>query len=337
MNIAEKLTDTLTYGAGLDKQVDLPTDGVITRIDLECSVTLDGSAASNLSVLGLWRIMQNLKVEGGGGKVYFGMSGTQMGMLLHYLNLVDFPGTTWREIVATTQAIRWRLHFGSQPRDVYGRDNPFDLSCAIPAQSETNLKLTWGCSASDDVVDATRTISSATMYVTTYRVLGVPSVGLMVPISSSESCDPSATKSDLSYQRDIPSGSYVRRIAILAIDATAGSSAGPLLKDDQMTEVGIYLVPENSWLMKVRAKTIELSNPLLDGMQVVNTPNTQSPFNSTGGLYLIDLRQFGQSRLYGLDATNRGSKDTKLAMTIGAYSSAETEHVFYDMVRPFGK
>lgn len=341
MNICKKITDTLTYSAGNDVQIDLPTDGMITRIEAELYLTASGAAAAALSTVGLWRAIQNLKIQGGGGKSYFGMTGTQMGILLHYLNLVDFPGTCWREIVATSQYVAWRLHFGSRPRDIWGRDNPFDLTAAIPAVDETNLKFTWTCCASDDTIDDTLTVSSGTMRVTVYEVLPPgrgqypPNWTRMIPVSSSESYDPGATKSDLSGERDVPTGNYVRRIAIMALDATAGSSNGPLLKDDQMTEVGLKLVKENRRLIEVRAKQLELQNPILDGMQVIDTPNTMSPHNPTGGLYLLDLRQYDHAD-YGLDCTRMTTGDVKLGMTIGAYSSAEKEHIWYDQIQRYG-
>ena len=334
MNIVKKLTDTLTYSAGNDVQIDLPNEGIITQVDWELYLTLDAGAASTMSVLGLWRAIQNMKIEGGGGKSYFSMTGTQMGMLMHHLNVLDYPGKCWRDIVATSQYIAGRIHFGSRLHDVYGRENPFDLTAGIPAQDETNLKFTWTCAASDNTVDATRTISSGTMRVQVSEVLGQPTAGLMIPISSSESYDPGATKSDLSGQRDIPTGSYVRRIAIMAIDATAGTSSGPLLLDTLVTEAGILLPKENRRLIEVRAKQLELQNPLWDGMQVANTPNTQSPHNTTGGMYVVDLRQFDHPD-YGLDARRMNTGDLKLGLTIGTYASSSKAIMWYDQVQMY--
>jgi len=342
LNITQKLVETLTYSEGVDVQADLPLDGLITRIDVELYLTLSGSGAAALSVAGLWRAIQSLKIEGGGGKSYFGMAGTQMGILLHHLNQLEFPGKTWRDIVATSQYFQWRLHFGSRPRDVFGRDDPFDLTCAIPARDETNLKFIWTCAASDDSVDDTLTISSGTMRLTVHKVVmsdaewaATKARGFFVPVSSSESYDPGATKSDLQAERDIPTGNFVRRVAIMALDATAGSSNGPLLKDDQMTEVGIKHVPENRWIIQTRAKAIELQNPLLDGMQVVDTPNTMSPHNTTGGLYVLDLRPYAPHPDYGVDGRGLKTGDLKLGMTIGAYSAAEKEHIWYDQVQQY--
>ena len=333
MNITKKLVETLTWAASSDQQVELPNEGLITRIDLELYTTMSGAVSGDMLTVGLWRMIENLKVEGGGGKAYFGLTGIDMGILLHYLNLRDFPGVTWHDIVATSQYSLWRLHFGSRPRDIWGRDNPFDLTAAIPAQDETNLRLTWTTCGATDTVAPTATVSSATMRVTVHEVLGLPTTGLMVPVSSSESYDPGATKSDLSGERDVPTGSWVRRIAIMALDATAAASDGPLLKDDQMTEVGVKLVKENRRLIEVRAKTLELGNPKWDGMGVANTPNTQDPF-SIPGLYCLDLRQYDHPD-YGLDARGFNTGDIKLGMTIGAYGSAEKEHIWYDQVQSY--
>lgn len=331
MNITKKLVDTLTWAASSDVQVDLPTEGLITEIDIECSITGSGALNAALSVEGLWRVIQSLKIEGGGGKVYYGLAGTQMGLLLHYLNLLDYPGSTWRDIVATTQNIGWRIHFGSRPRDIFGRKNPFDLSVAIPAFAETNLKFIWTTTAATAINDNT-TISSGTMRLTVHEVLGGEKAwSKMIPVSSSESYDPGATKSDFQAQRDVPTGNFVRRIAIMALDATAYTSVGPLLKNDQMTEVGILLNKENRWLIQAREQALRLGGPVLDGGNTSDTPNTMEPY-IMDGRYVLDLRQYDNPD-YGLNTKGLQTGDVKLGMTIGAYASAEKEHIWYDQVQ----
>ena len=337
MNTQKKLVETMTWAASTDQQVELPTAGLITEIDLELSLTLSGAAAAALSAMGLWRAIQGLRIEGGSGRQYYSMNaGIQMGILMHFLNMVDFPGRTWREIVATTQTIQWKLHFGSRPFDMFGRHNPSDLTAAIPGYAETKPKLIWTPTA-NTALDDTITISSGTMRVFVTEVLDGfaewERLGRMMPVSSSEGVDPGATKDNLSFQRDIPTGKHVRRIGIMALDATAYTSNGPLLKDDQLTEVGIFDSKRNSWLITARQQALALQNPLLDGMQVVDTPNTISPFNP-GGLWVVDLRKFGNPD-WGLNTVGAAQGDWKLGMTIGSYASAEKEHIFYDMLERF--
>lgn len=334
MNNSKLLADTITWAASSDKQVDLPTEGLITRIDLEAYITGSGAMAAAMATFGLYRAIQNLRIQGGGGKDYFNMSGVQMGVLLHYLNLLDFPAVPQKELVATTQSIGWTIHFGSKPRDQWGRDNPHDLSAAIPADEESNLKLTWGTTASN-ALDDTVTLSSATMYVTVHQVLAPKDVmaalkaGIKVPISSSESYDPGATKSNLSGKRQIPTGGYVRRIAIAAQNDTAVGSNGPLFVGDQLTNVGVKLERDNSWIIDgIRTKQLQLKNPAFHGMEVVDTPNTKSPW-APAGFYCLDLRNYGD-RDFGIDARRFGANDLTLGMTIGSYATGEVEQIWYD-------
>ena len=346
MNITKPLNNSLTWAASSRVSERLPKDLIITEIELQVYLTASGAAAAALDVMGLWRLIQGLEIVGGSGRQYFSNTGSIRGVLMHYLNMVDHPGTTWRDIVATSQYFKFRLHFGSRPRDVWGRHNPYDLTVAIPAHKESSLDIVWVTGAADDTIDDILTVSSGSMKVLIHGVtadaLGEAAwiaKGAMVPISSSESYDPGATKSNYSGQRDIPTGNFVRRIAIMAIDATAGSSNGPILVADQMTQVGVFLGRENRWIYQNDAKNIELSNPIMDGMQVVDTPNTLSPHNTTGGLYQIDLRGFDHPD-FGLDARSYpghpiSTSDIKLGMTIGAYASGETEQIWYDQVQQY--
>lgn len=343
MNISQKLVETLTWAASTDKQVDLPNDAFITEIDLELSLTMSGSGAAALATHGLWRAIQSLKIAGGSGKDYFSMSGVQMGVMLHYLNLVDFPTIrTWREIMATTQIVSWKLHFGSRPYDIWGRRNPFDITAALPAMDESNLKLTWSCTPAN-ALDDTITISSGTMRVTVHKVQPANRVKelaikqtLMVPVSSCEAYDPGATKSNLSGQRFVPTGNFLKRIAIAAQNDAAVGSNGPLFVADQVTEVGIKLAKANTWLIDaVRTAQLQLNNPKFDGMEVVDTPNTQSPW-APAGLYNLDLRRYDKEDL-GLDTRGLGSNDVILGMTIGAYSSGEVEQIFYEQYEPYNR
>lgn len=339
MNNTKKLVNTLTWAASSDVQVDLPTDGIITRIDLECYITMSGAASANIATWALFRAIQSLKIQGGGGRDYFNMSGVQMGMLMHYMNALDFPGVPFYDIVATSQYAGWTLHFGSRPRDQYGRDNPFDLTAGIPADDETNLKLTWTTAAANSM-DDTLTISSAVMRVTVHQVLAPKGTmealknQLYVPISSSESCDPGATKSALSYQRNVPTGGYLRRILVMAQDDTAVGSFGPLVVDGQVSEFGLKLEKENRWIIDgIRAKAIQLANPAMGGMSVVDTPNTNSPW-APAGFYNLDLRKYGD-RDFGIPTTGLDPGDIKLAMTIAAYATGEVEQVWYDTLIPY--
>lgn len=335
MNLTKRIVDTMTWNASSDLTLDLPTEGLITRIDLECYITMSGGVSGALASLGLWRFIQSLRIQGGGGKDYFSMSGVQMGTMLHYLNLLDFPGSTWKDLVATSQYIAFRLHFGSKPRDIYGRDNPFDLSVAIPAFAEKDLKLIWTTTAAADTIDGVVDISSGTIRATVHLVQGGEAVWpKMIPTSVSTSVDPGATKTDLSLVENVPIGAYVRRIVVMAHDDTAVGSNGPLVVGDQIDELGLKLVKDNRRLIHIRTRTMEVcGSPWFDGGIIVDTPNTLDAF-SQPGLHTLDLRQYGD-RDYGLDARGMNTGDLELAMTIGTYASGDIVRVWYDQVQPW--
>ncbi len=335
MNLTKPVVQTLTYSASTDQEIDLPTEGIITRVDLEMSITGSGGMAGAASVQALWRVLNTLKIQGGSGITYFSMGLVQSGIMLHYINLLDFPSTTWREIVATTQAVGYRLHFGSRPRDEYGRDNPFDLTAGIPAEDENNLKLIWGCPA-NTVMDDTITISAATMKATVHYVLGANKARLMVPRSTSEQYNPTTTQSDLGGERNIPTGGSVRRIVIMCLDHQTKTAGGPLLKDDQVTEMGVLLTKNNQRVIVTRTKAAELVQPWFDGMATVDTPNTAEPW-TVPGLFSLDLRQVADHD-YGIDTVRDKLQtgDIVLGLTIGAYTSGDLENIWYDVLVPYG-
>lgn len=352
MNTVATKVNTLAWAASSNQTMQLSNSGFITQLDLLCSVTLSATAAADLATFGLWRFVQNLTVQGGSGKVYFSMSGVQMGVLLHALNLYDYPGKTFREIVGTTQKFLFRMHFGTRPRDSYGRENPYDLTSAIPAMDETTVNLIWGTTG-DDVMDDTITISSGTMEVIEYRALpvnpaqessvkylknaaGNPVASkLMIPVSSSESYDPGATKSNNSGVRYVPSGNWVKRIGIAAQDDTAVGSFGPLFVSDQLTYLALKYNKANVPIVdNLDVAALQLSESKFDGMEVVDTPNVQSPW-APAGLYVLDLRQVGDSPDFGIDARTYGSNDLQLGLTIGSYAAGEVEQIFYEQYQPY--
>ncbi len=344
MNMRNGITTALTYSAGNDVDKSLSNSGFLTAIDLEAYVTMSGSE-TQLSTFAKWRIIQSLKIQGSSGTVYYNPAGTQMGVAMHLLNLRDHPGKTWRELDAAASSFKWRIQFSPRKRDIWGRENPYDLLAAIPAMDETELKLIWSCPANTALNNDT-TISSAYMYVTEYRVLPVDKAHelaiksrLMVPVSTSEGYDPGASKTNLSGERFLPTGKFLKRVSILATDATAYTSHGPLFNTDQVTAIGLYLAKENKWIINnVRAKNFALGVPFNDGYDVIDTPNTMSPWTSPG-FYVLDLgdhggdSEFGSGKDYGLDTRGMGSQDVKLGMTID-YASGEKEQIFCEMFEP---
>lgn len=338
---------TLTYSASTVQNADVPRDGVITRIDLEVQVTPSATLVSANLPMGIWHIIDTLRLVGGGGKQYVGMgSGELLGRMIHGLNQYDFPAIPFvgaRDIAApntTFVPVVFRLHFGSRPHDNYGRDNPFDLSAFVPAHRESSLKMEWGCPA-NSVVDGTVTVSSATMKMTVYQILGTnqeildemvrqgldPSMPLS-PVSSVESYAHTGTISDLGKQFDVPMGNFLRRIAIMAEDATSV----PLLAMDEITRVGLILPQSGERIVDVDFSSLVTGQMPGGAMLLADEGGTTDTYlQSQKGIGIIDLRQHGW-RDHGMDTRALKNGDVKLGVTINTYSSGDKSYVHYDQL-----
>lgn len=336
-NVTKKLVDTLTWAASSDVQVDLPVEGAITRITIDYNLTVTGCLAADTNTeFPQWKPIQNLKIEGGGGRQYVGAVGEQMGRILHFLNLHDFPGKSFNWAMATNTIYgSIVLHMGSRPRDLYGRDNPFDTTAIIPARDESNLKLTWTTTQAADVCDTAIDISAGTMVVTVHEVLGLPNMDGMIPISSTEVYAHTANYSDLSLQRDVPTGSFLRRIAILSQDATAIGSGGPLLAADEIGKVGLILPKESRRLVEVdwEAFTQEMGIARVPAMTAAGA--VTKPIDlANAGFGILDLRKYANQD-YGLDLRNYATGDVKLGLTIENYASGDDTILYYDTIQPY--
>lgn len=335
---AKTLVETATWGASADKQIELPNSGAITRLIIHTEFTVTAClAADTNATLAQWRPIQSLKIEGGGGKAYVGLVGDQMGRILHLLNVLDFPGKAFNRGMGTNTIFAdYILHFGSRPRDLYGRDNPYDLTAFIPAVDETNLKLTWTTTQAADVCDTAVDITAGTMTVSVFEVLGLPSMRGMVPVSSTEWYAHTANKSDLSAQFDIPTGAFLRRIVMLSQDDTAIGSGGALQASDQLTKAGLLLPKENRRLIELSYDALTC----LHGIDMIPAMTAAGavtkPIDARQeGFMVMDLRQIGHKD-YGLDLRAYQTGDVKLGLTIAAYAAGDDTLIWYDTLQPYG-
>jgi len=336
--VKKTLVDTASWAASSDKQIDLPNEGAITRIVINLALTVTGCLAADTNcALHPWRPIQNLKIQGGGGRSYFGMSGEMMGRMLHFMNALDFPGKKFERGMATnTVYASFFMHFGSRPRDIYGRDNPFDLTAFIPAKDETNLKLTWTTTQAADVCDSAVDISAATMGVTVCEVLDLPTMRGMIPISSTEAYAHTANKSDLSAQFDVPTGGFLRRICMISQDDTAITSCGPLMAADEIAKVGLLLPKENRRLVEVDYDHLVALNSFAGEQLTTAAGAVTKPIESRQeGFMVLDLREHGHKD-YGLDLRAYQTGDVKLGLTIQNYAAGDDTLIFYDTIQPYG-
>ena len=343
------ITDYITYSASTIQQTDLPRDGVITRIDCEVQLTPSATLVGANLPMGIWHMIDTLRVVGSGGVQYVGMgSGELLGRILHQVNLLDFPGHSFagpRNITApntTYVPIVFRLHFGSRPRTIFDHDNPFDLSAFIPAHRDSSLKIEWGCPA-NSVVDGTVTVTSAIMKLTVYQVTGTEAeikeemarqgcdpTAPMYPLSSTESYSHTGTLSDLSKQFDVPCGNFLRRIGIMVEDATTV----PVLASDEITRVGL-LLPQTGERLVDRDFSSLLTGENPDGVMLLADEggSVDTYRQAQTGIAILDLRPHSKDIERGLDLSSFKTGDVKLGVTIATYASGDKSYYWYDMLK----
>ena len=323
----KNVVDTSTWAASSDLAgVNLPREGLITEIKVRFAVTASG-AMSAVQPGGLWRAIQNLKIEGDGGFGFLGLSGEETGRILAFWNLLDFgvPLITLQD--GTGESITWVFHPGSNPKD------PFDLSAAIPARALSTLQAKITTTA-NTVLDDSQTISSGTYYYEVSHVLEAPvPAGLMVPRGSTLTYSHDAAHSDYSKEIDVPAGAFLRRIFIVSQDE---ATPKPLQAEDEISGVKLRVAKTNVTILQqlwqeLKASSGAYSNYIGAPFQVADT--ITGHLNLLNGYACIDLRKYFDP-VYGLDLRNAQTGDVKLGLTIANYTSGDDTLLYFDQLGP---
>lgn len=357
-----KITDTQSNNgvwaadnAGISTALD--RKGVMTEIRATVEVTPSatlGTADAGLD--GLWRVIQNLRVEGGAGTYFTLPPGDTCpgGILLHYLNQRDGFGLGHSDgvIVAPSRTytpISFVLHAGARPKDMYGRPNPHDLTAFIPASIEGQLNAVWVTSG-NDVMEDTVTITSAVMRFTLSQVLGSeaeiraemaaqgvilpPGEGAMKPAWTAEDFIHAATGSDYSIDRNLPTGGYMKRVMLVAINdtATRGVRAG-----DEVTGMAIKLGKDNTTLYRAFADQMMLELPGGSNLTAtISTTPAEFGNHVPKGVLGIDIRgrlneaQDPWTKDYGLRMKGLSAGDVVLGLTLTTYTANDHSGILYE-------
>ena len=248
------------------------------------------------------------------------------------------------------------LHAGVRPRDMYGRDNPHDLSSFVPAQViGGNVNAVW-TTAGSDVMDDAVTITSAVMRFTVHQVNGdhgdlmaemqsqgvvlPPGATGMVPAWEAVVNAHTATATAYSSEIDVPVGKWLARILYACQDATADRS---LRASDEVTGVALKYPKDTKTPFQVfldylaghaEYGTHETANS--GAAESGGTEKMGADFNGVApkGLWGIDLRSFGEgplSREYGYDLTGFNNGDWKLGRTITTYAAGDDSLILYEL------
>ena len=360
--VEESQVDTGAWAASsAGISTDILRNGPITEIRVTVETTPSATLAGANAPDGIFRVIQNLSIVGG-SQTYFTLpSKTEPvgGLLLHEMNMYDgaSPGHSLASITApdhTYVPINFIFHAGVRPRDKYGKPNPFDASGFIPATQENRLRAIWVTGA-NTVMDDTVTISSATMRFTLETLLGseaeieqemveqevkLPAgTRAMVPQWSAEMFSHTATGSDYSIERNVPTGGFLRRIVIVQQDnTTTGGRA--LRAADQVTGVAVKLGKDGTILMRANMDQGLSNLPPASALMDADA----DPLGALAvpyGVFVLDLARHVGSRAiggreYGLNMMGReiGVGDIKLGFTITTYTSGDQSAILYERLVP---
>ena len=356
--IALTQTATGTWAASSVIRTSLEREGVITRIEANMEITPSATIAGAVQTQGLYRVAQNLRILAGGHTFMELPSTGESGhgsTLLHYVNNEDFggmPGFPDQQTISapdrTFHPVTFVLHCGSRPR-LNGLDNPFDLSGCIPAFKVQDLIAEW-TTGLNSVMDDTVTISSGVVRYTIYFVVGtheeiaaemvrqqvhlpqeLRGATAMIPAWVGEVFGLDTTYTDFSYNRNIPTSRYMKRISILSQDAT-GTRA--LLANDEVTGVKVSVKLQD--VLKVFGQSLS-SKMKKANFTVADDAVELGAGGHAKGILIADLRPFGHPD-YGLnfltgEAAQVGAP--KLGLTVTTNASGDDALFLYEGYVPY--
>jgi len=345
--VIKRITTSSTWAASTDMTpVDLPREGLVTEITIRCNITatLTATALDDF----FRRVLQNIKIEGDGGKAFLGMSGVQMSRHLNLWNevVMGMPGVHSNgggialaavDVGSTAFTLVLKFHPGSNPRD------PFDLTAAIPARALATFQALLTTTAAA-VTDAAGNITAGTFNYEVNQVMGLPvRPGLMVPQGSTLSYAHTANYSDNGYDIDIPAGAFLRSIIMLIQDDTA---TVPRRKDDEVTGIRIkkpksgdfllnQIIYEAKQTMMARFGCRGIAGDVgpIGAIATIRPAPTAALDIVPAGFLVIDLRPFGNP-LYGLDLRGYQTGDFKLGLTIENYAAGDDTIIYWDQLNP---
>lgn len=348
--ITKRIIQSSTWGASSDlTPVDLPKEGIITEVVIRANITATLTAAAYDD----WfrRVIQNIRIQGDGGKSYLGMGGEQMSTILSLWNNIrdGYPtihsngagiALAAPDVGSATFVSVFKFHPGNNSQD------RFDLSAGIPAMDLSTLQVLLSTTAAA-VTDAAGAITAGTFnYEISEVILNADEKRqfgmIMVPMGSTLTYTHTATYSDFGYNIDVPTGAYLRSILMRCLDDTA---TVPRRKDDEVTAVKLWLPKTNQIILE--QNIYELKQSMMSRFRCPGVAGDVGPIGAIAtirpapeslqnmvpaGFAIIDLREFGTA--YGLDLRNYQTGDVKLGLTIGSYAAGDDTTFYWDQLVP---
>lgn len=265
----------IPFEANTPKELDLPTDGFITHIDLKMklNVTTDATSGGTPNEDALARILKRVEVYSGEKWFY----ACRDGRFIKYNNFYEY-GDVSEDALPTAAGVTqdvlalYRIHLGLEYSD------NFDPTVVIPAEELNDLKMSvlWGA-ASD--LGSGYTINSGEIEVILYRLLlesgekpeDIFIEGYVEPRSNVIDAPIDDVVSDLGFQKNLPIGNVIRRIWLLIVDSNDNKS------NTDVTEVGVKDENRNVWITRNSLDALRYTDKLqyrlkslVDGFTVID-------------------------------------------------------------------
>lgn len=301
--------------------IALDRDLLITNVSLLANMVTNALAATAYMDAPK-RVLQTLSLVGD-GKNFLSLTGgtMQLGVLLALLNQYDTQAANLGVPVpfgATAIQQFYQFHPGRNPKD------KFDMSAYIPARALSQLVARIGTPAAAVTDSGAGSIASGTYTFEIDGVQGVPiSPGSFYPAPYVQAYPHTALMPNFSQKFDVPTGGYVRRVAILAVDNTAVS---PLRADAQVTGVQLELPKDSKNQITKSFLHLKYDNAVRYGVvgdvepTVLGAVNVgaayQGNMNTPNGFAILDLRDYFDPVL-GMNMVGAQQGDAKLDLTIG--------------------
>lgn len=352
-------TKTLTWAASNAAiSQDIDQVGQITQIDVTVEITPSATLGGANQPDGLWRPIKNLAIKGS-SHTYIQLPVDDAcggGILLHYLNMYDFPSRVFHYTGSVTAPLGRAytpltsiIHCGTRPT-WNGKENKFDLSAFIPAYAESQLAIEWA-TGPNSVMDDTVTISSATMRVTLHYVTGRDAeiraemaaqgvLAAMCPAWMGQVDAHDAAYTDYQDEINIPTGAYLARIADLEQDATATRA---IRAADEASGFAVKLNNDET-LFKVYADAVGQRTAMRGTNMVADDAAPQFQGEAPVGIYILDLKDHGTTvgehgnplaRDYGVNLIGVPQGLPKLGRSVAVYASGDDSLIIWERYLPF--
>jgi len=308
----ETIVEKADFSEGNTKTIDIDLAGYVTEVNFRISLDVTRTTAGAAVEDGILRMIKGLKVTASNAKDWYSIRDGREGYYLAYLKTQGqvYNGTMPAAGAAETEVeAQFAFHPGVLP------GNMFDITRCIPLRGMSNIQveIDWGTAATDLGTGYSVASDSDGLRVEISRMIlekgeseaqaFSPLDHIFVPRLLPVTYPIDAIYSSFSFSKDILTGAYIRDVALLMLDSSGDRSAAEISEFRVATNKGDIYHVRRSWTAFEREVRRRLYLPA-----------------TITGLGLIDFRNVGTQKDYGLNMVQASKGDWLLEFTTAATS-----------------